>query len=120
MHLLILLKEFRTSGDIGGMEWSSNYIVYRVDSDNSVTEVFHTNDIQKAKYWISYIAQVGDVLVKTPAHPKHSKETKLAEYWSHKDSNGKAISDMRKWSLFLKANRLEPKWPEEQLQAAPM
>lgn len=99
------------------MEWTFSYIVYRLDSDNSVTEVFHTNEIQKAKYWINYIAQEGDVLVKTPAHPKHTKETKIAEYWSHKEKNGKAVSDLARWMAFLKTNKLEPKWPEEQLQA---
>ena len=100
------------------MEWKSSYIVYRIAEDNSVQEVFHTDDLKKAKYWINYIAQTGDVLVKTPAHPKHNKGTKVGEYWSHKDPSGGATSDLAKWAAYLKKHNLKPVWPEEQLQEA--
>lgn len=96
------------------MEWSVSYVVYRIAPDNSVTEVFHTDTISKAKYWMSYIAIEGDVLCKTPKHPKHSNSTKIGEYWSHKEKKG-VVSDINKWAIFLASRNLSPDWPEEQL-----
>jgi hypothetical protein len=99
------------------MEWNVSYVVYRIAPDNTVTEVFHTDAISKAKYWMSYIAIDGDVLCKTPKHPKHSKSTNIAEYWSHKEKSV-AISDMNRWAHYLASRNLVPTWPEEQLESA--
>lgn len=85
----------------GSMSWKSPFIVYRFTKDNKVEEVFHTDDIVKAKYWIAYIAEAGDVLARTPAHPKYAGNKSTPEYWSHKESSGKAVSNERKWKHFL-------------------
>ena len=82
------------------MEWKSPYIVYRVNADKCLQEVFWSEDIKKAKYWLTYIAQPGDVLYKTPAHPKHSKQTSTPEYWSHKESSGQACTNEAAWRKF--------------------
>jgi len=96
------------------MEWNVPFIVYRMTEDNQVVEVFHCQDITKAKYWMTYIAHPGDVLVKTPLHPKHSKATKICEYWSHKDRSGKTVIDLKRWSEMLSEKNLAPVFPEEQ------
>ncbi len=77
------------------MKWKSPFIVYRRNADGKLKEVFHTTDLQKAKYWLQYIAEVGDVLMKTPAHPKNTGGR--PEYWSHKEYSGQAVSSKEKW-----------------------
>jgi hypothetical protein len=97
------------------MDWTSPFIVYRITSEGKLQEVFHCSDIKKAKYWLQYIAQAGDVLCKTPAHPKHSKATKKAEYWSHKAEKSGPCTEEKKWREFAKTLNLNEDFPEEQL-----
>lgn len=102
------------------MEWKSCYIVYRITQNADLLEVFHCDDIKKAKYWLQYIAQPGDVLTKTPLHPKHSKASKSPEYWSHKESSGTPISLEAKWKEYIKKINFSTPFPEEQkLEATP-
>ncbi len=96
------------------MEWKSLYIVYRITENTDLLEVFHCDDIKKAKYWLQYIAQAGDVLTKTPKHPKHSKSSNRPEYWSHKESSGTPVSLESKWQQYLKKQNFEITFPEEQ------
>jgi hypothetical protein len=78
------------------MNWKSKYVVLRPDPDNSkYTEVFEAELISKARYWLRYIAQVGDVLCITPLHPDN-KSSKLA-YHSHKVTSGTVESNPNKW-----------------------
>jgi hypothetical protein len=96
------------------MDWKSPFIVYRIIGDGKLEEVFHAEDIKKAKYWLTYIAQPGDVLCKTPVHPKHSKQSKGPEYWSHKEQSGKPSSTEDDWKNFAKNKNFTFVFPEEQ------
>jgi hypothetical protein len=84
------------------MDWKSPFVIYRINPDSTVEEVFQAEDLKKAKYWLTYIAQAGDVLCKTPLHPKHSKQTSKPEYWSHKEKSGKLGSDESQWRDTMK------------------
>ena len=77
------------------MQWKSSFSVLRMQADGNLKEVFGADDIQKAKYWLSYIAEVGDLLVKTPAHPKNSSGQ--PQYWSHKEQTGQAVTSKEGW-----------------------
>lgn len=96
------------------MDWKSPFIVYRIEADGKLREVFHAKDIQKAKYWLSYIAEVGDVLTKTPAHPKNASGK--PEYWSHKESSGQAVTSMEKWLKMHSLSNFESVSPAEQTE----
>jgi hypothetical protein len=76
------------------MEWKVPFVVFRPRGNGEFDEVFQTGDFKKAKYWLTYIAQKGDVLCRTPNHPKHSGgDEGMPEYWSHKNSTGAVASD---------------------------
>ena len=99
------------------MDWTTPFVVYRIREDNTLEEVFHARDLKKAKYWLTYIAQPGDVLCKTPLHPKHSKANKEPEYWSHKENSGQASSNIASWKKLAENKRFIGKFPEEQQKA---
>jgi hypothetical protein len=98
------------------MEWKSPYIVYRINAEKCLEEVFWTEDIKKAKYWLTYIAQPGDVLCKTPAHPKHSHSAPTPEYWSHKQASGQACTDESAWRKFAETRLGQISFPAEQIE----
>lgn len=100
------------------MSWTSPYIIYRITTDSKAEEVFRCEDIKKAKYWLAYIAEIGDVLCKTPAHPKHSKTTNLPEYWSHKVQSGSAVSNEREWRALLSKKGCAVAFPDDERGAA--
>ena len=102
-------------GEWLGMEWTSSFIIYRVLPDAKVEEVYHANDLKTAKYWLTYIAQPGDVLCKTPIHPKHSKGSKRPEYWCHKETSGTASSEETRWRKYIEGITTNVAFPEEQL-----
>ncbi len=95
------------------MDWSAPFIVYRVSAEGKLEEVFHADDLKKAKYWLTYIAQPGDVLTRTPAHPRHSDGRPT--YWSHKEESGTPSSKKEDWEKFAKTRIQEVQFPEEQL-----
>jgi len=99
------------------MEWTKPFIVYRLNADNKLEEVFHAEDLKKAKYWLTYIAKPGDVLCKTPVHPKHSKQTKSPEYWCHKEETGQPSSEAKIWEEWAKKKTTTIIFPEEQQSA---
>jgi hypothetical protein len=101
------------------MEWSSPFVIYRVKEDAGVEEVFCAEDLKKAKYWLTYIAQPWDVLCKTPLHPKHSKTSKCPEYWTHKEGVGKLSTDESKWRARAADIAGEISFPEAQ-QSTPL
>ena len=96
------------------MEWKVPFIIYRVNPGAGLEEVFHCHDMKKAKYWLQYIAQEGDVLCRTPIHPKHTKSIKTAEYWSHKEGRS-TVSKENVWKEFAAAKNCKVVFPEEQL-----
>ena len=89
------------------MSWKTPFVVYRFTPENKITEIFQCADLQKAKYWIKYIAQAGDVLCRTPLSPKHTKASERAEYWCHKESSGQSATSEESWRAEVKKN-----WPD--------
>ncbi|NMC63620.1 MAG: hypothetical protein GYA55_10705 [SAR324 cluster bacterium] len=97
------------------MEWTSPFIIYRMDSEGKLYEVFHARNIEQAKYWLSYIAEIGDVLTKSPAHPKNN--TGKPQYWSHKEQSGSAVSSKQRWLKLYELSDFESVVPSEQINA---
>lgn len=97
------------------MEWISQFVVYRIDTDCSLIEVYHTDDIKSAKYWMQYIAEPGDLLCKTPLHPRHSKASKRAEYWSHKARDNSLCREEDDWNDLASRRNFDFVFPAEQL-----
>lgn len=97
------------------MEWKSPYIVYRINADKALEEVFWAKDIKTAKYWLTYIAQPGDVLCKTPIHPAHSHANPTPEYWSHKESSGTPCTNEYAWRKYAQKKVGDVQFPDEQL-----
>lgn len=97
------------------MDWKTQYVIYRVNASGSLEEVFHTNDMKKAKYWLNYIGQPGDVCCRTPLDPKHTKQTKIAEYWCHKVASKVTSSDRNQWDALAKEKKFNNNFPEEAL-----
>jgi hypothetical protein len=95
------------------MAWKAPFSVFRIVPPGKLQEVFNSWDLKKAKYWLSYIAEPGDVLCKNPCHPKHSGKGPSPEYWSHKESSGKIITNENIWLDLAKGKHCELKFPEE-------
>ena len=96
------------------MDWNVPFVIYRVNAEGKLEEVFHAADLKMAKYWLTYIAQPGDVLCKTPIHPKHSKTVSSPEYWSHKEVSGSATQNEAGWKSHAERRSFNGKFPEEQ------
>lgn len=77
------------------MEWNKPFCVYRIVENGKLEAVFITDDMKKAKYWLTYIAETGDALCRTPLHPKNDSE--LPAYWMHKEEAGTPRADETKW-----------------------
>lgn len=99
------------------MDWISPFIVYRINEEGKLEEVFHAEDLKKAKYWLTYIALPGDVLCKTPRHPKHSGVSKCPEYWSHKDCTGIPMTGEKAWKEYAKEKACLVEFPSEQIKS---
>jgi hypothetical protein len=80
------------------VEWTVPFVIFRPKDGGQFEEVFQTSDFKKAKYWLTYIAEVGDVLCRTPNHPKYGGKAPNPEYWSHKISAGTLESDQSKFT----------------------
>lgn len=98
------------------MPWGSPFVVYRLTKDGKLEEVFRAEDLKKAKYWLTYIAQPWDVLCKTPAHPKHSKSNNKPEYWSHKEQSGVPTTEENRWREYLNKSSPNADFPDEQAE----
>ena len=83
------------------MTWTTQYVVLRLHADGRIEQVFHPEDLKKAKYIMSYVAEPGDVCFRTPLNPKHSKANNLPEYFSHKAKSGTAVTDQAEWERML-------------------
>jgi hypothetical protein len=98
------------------MDWGSPFVVYRITAEGKLEQVFQAEDLKKAKYWLTYIAKPGDVLCKTPAHPKHTGKTPAPEYWSHKAQSGTPCSKEDEWWQFAKSKSTELSFPTDPAQ----
>ena len=98
------------------MTWTAPFIIYRINEQAHFEEVFHTADMKKAKYWLTYIAKPGDVLCRTPAHAKLAL-SKTPEYFQHKDAKGQLSSLADGWKTFAKSKNCEAPFPSDQVQA---
>ncbi|MDC0357897.1 hypothetical protein OAO01_03705 [Oligoflexia bacterium] len=97
------------------MSWSSPFIVYRAVENGALEEVYYAKDLKKAKYWLTYIGQPGDVLCKTPAHSRHDKD--VPEYWSHKDTSG-TCTDKDAWVKMVAERSCSLDFPTEEIGSA--
>jgi hypothetical protein len=86
------------------VEWTVPFVIFRPKEGGQYEEVFQTSDFKKAKYWLTYIAEVGDVLCRTPNHPKYGGTAPIPEYWSHKVSAGTLETDKKKFIKHSTAN----------------
>lgn len=99
------------------MSWSSPYVIFRHSAQNVFVEVHKAEEIKDAKYWLAYIAKPGDVLCRTPLHPKHTRSSDQPEYWSHKSAKG-VVSDERLWRQGLTKEGITPQFePAPQAKA---
>lgn len=96
------------------MDWNSPFVVYRVSDEGKLEQVFAAQDFQEAIYWLSYIAQTGDVLCKTPVHRKHSHSSQRAEYWSHKGTHRSTITDEQLWRKLMSKRNFNGEFPDHQ------
>ena len=97
------------------MAFTSAYIVYRMNKDSVLEEVFHASELKKAKYWLQYIAIPGDVLCRTPAHPKYTGQGGTAEYWQHKDEKGKPGQSFDLWKKWAAPRGFNGTFAQDQL-----
>jgi hypothetical protein len=96
------------------MEWKVPFVVYRITAEGKLEEVFLAEDFKAASYWLSYIAQPGDVLCKTPLHKKHSHGSAKAEYWSHKGDARELITNEQTWKQWCTQKQCAGEFPAEQ------
>jgi hypothetical protein len=97
------------------MDWNVPFVVYRLTEDGKLEQVFTAQDFQAASYWLTYIAQPGDVLCKTPLHKRHTHTSKRAEYWSHKGAEKGPITDEARWKKLVSKRSFSGEFPEEQV-----
>lgn len=96
------------------MSWYSPFVIYRINSEGELIEVYRADDIKKARYLLSYIAKPGDILCRTPAHPKHSQETQFPEYCSHKEEHNQTSSNIAEWQCYANQMNWCARFPTEQ------
>jgi hypothetical protein len=96
------------------MDWKAPFVIYRISPEGKIEEVFQAQDLKSAKYWLTYIAQPGDVLCKTPLHPKHSKAKNSPEYWSHKDSSREPVMNEQDWQKLAEERHFDGEFPQQQ------
>ena len=97
------------------MNWTSPFVIYRISAEGKIEQVHVAEDLKSAKYWLTYIAQPGDVLCKTPAHPKHSGGSPKPEYWSHKEASGTPATSEDKWHKIAAEKNCNFEFPEGQI-----
>lgn len=100
------------------MDWKVPFVVYRITEAGKLEEVFLAEDFKAATYWLTYIAQKGDVLCKTPLHRKHSKATSKAEYWSHKDTGRDPVTSEDTWKQLIADKPFNGEFPDQQTKEA--
>lgn len=96
------------------MAWNTTFVIYRLEEGGNVAEVYQSSDLKQAKYWLTYIAQPGDVLCKTPLHPKHSQKSELPEYWGHKEQSGQTSMQEQTWIIVAQGKNPNYSFPTTQ------
>ncbi|MFN4896047.1 MAG: hypothetical protein ACK5GN_04800 [Pseudomonadota bacterium] len=98
------------------MDWKSPFVVYRINQEGKLEQVFVAEDFQAASYWLTYIAEPGDVLCKTPAHKKHSHNSPLPEYWSHKGPERIPVTNEERWRKMATKRNFSGQFPDHQAE----
>lgn len=98
------------------MDWKAPFVVYRITDDGKLQQVYVAEDFKAASYWLTYIAEAGDVLCKTPLHKKHSHSTQKAEYWSHKGSDRTPVTDEERWKKIVSQRNFDGDFPDHQIE----
>jgi hypothetical protein len=98
------------------MDWKSPFVVYRINAEGKLEQVFVAEDFQAASYWLTYIAEPGDVLCKTPAHKKHSHSSPKPEYWSHKGNEKVPVTNEERWRKLMQKRNFCGEFPEQQAE----
>ena len=93
------------------MAWEKPYVILRTDGNGTLGKVHEAEMIKDARYWLSYIAQPGDAIFQTPAHPKHETGEKLL-YKAHLISRGKVGYDEAEWIRIVGKDGKAPSLPE--------
>lgn len=96
------------------MDWTAPFVVYRITAEGKLQQVYVAEDFQKASYWLTYIAEAGDVLCKTPIHRKHSHTSQKAEYWSHKGPGRTPETDLECWKGMANKKNFSGDFPDNQ------
>jgi len=96
------------------MDWKVPFVIYRITPEGKLEEVFFAKDFKEATYWLTYIAQPGDVLCKTPLHKKHSHASQKAEYWSHKGDARDPVVSEQEWRQRVSSRLQGGEFPEQQ------
>jgi hypothetical protein len=98
------------------MDWKAPFVVYRITSDGKLQQVYVASDFKAASYWLTYIAEAGDVLCKTPLHKKHSHSSERAEYWSHKGAERIPVTDESRWKSIVSQRNFDGNFPDHQIE----
>lgn len=96
------------------MDWKSPFVVYRISPEGKLQQVYCARDLKAARYWLTYVAEVGDICCRTPVHPKHSGSSSRPEYWSHKEKSGQATSDEAQWQEWARKINFDLEFPDKQ------
>ncbi len=72
------------------------YVFCRVSQDGIADFIHSATNIKDAKYWLTYIAEPGDALCQTPAHPKY-KGSGEPTYYAHLVKRGSVAYDEAAW-----------------------
>lgn len=94
------------------MDWKAPFVVFRIVPGGTFEQVYSAPDFKSAKYWLTYIAKPGDVLCKTPLHPKHSRAGSAPEYWGHKEESGLSAVNEQAWKDYARKMNCEPNFPD--------
>ena len=94
------------------MTWLMPYIIVRCDGNGASIKVHEADKIKDARYWLSYIAQPGDALFQTPAHPKHEGGDKPI-YKAHLIDRGNVGYEEQDWLRMISKDGSVPALPPE-------
>jgi hypothetical protein len=92
------------------MNWEKPYVILRTKEGGECEQVHEADTIKDARYWLNYIAEPGDAIFKTPAHPKHENSDKL-EYKAHLISRKDIGYDEQSWLQMATKDGVKPKLP---------
>ena len=92
------------------MNWEQPYVILRAKQNGEVEVAHEASTIKDARYWLNYIAEPGDALFQTPAHPKHTAGHNL-EYKAHLIGRKEVGYDETAWLQMATKDGVAPKLP---------